>query len=215
MTTCSLHSLVLTVVIVLIIAFADDIFTRLPILTKLFTDIINFLLLITLCILILLLDLPSGILMTFLILYLSVWIKQWLKTKQQERILMSERFNNAMSSNNLPLSDVPHTYISESEINIEKPAISNGNIPPFQPLEQNAIQEMTTQIYTSTSFNQNDALSQVSPANRDGYDCTGCRYDMKDSPQNLTKWGQPLARCGTYDSSKVSKIGTVFYPLHA
>ena len=217
MTTCSSHSLALTVVVILIIAFADDIFTHLPILSKLFTDVVNFLLIIILCILVLLLDMPSGILLTFLVLYLAVWNKQWLKTKHMERMRMSERFSDVMSASHLsiPLSDIPRAYASESEINYVMPTFTNGNIPPFQPLEQAAIQEMTPQIRPAIACNQNDSLSQVGPANRDGYDCTGCRYDMKDSPQNLTKWGQPLARCGTYDASKVSKIGTVFYPLHA
>ena len=215
MTTCSSYSLVLTVAIILIIAFADEIFTRVPILSKLFTDVVNFLLLITLCILVLLLDMPSGILLTFLVLYLAVWIKQWLKTKQQGRARITERFSDAMPASTLALSNIPRAYASESEINYEKPAIPNGNIPPFQPLAQATIQEMTPQIQPAIACNQNDALSTISPASRDGYDCSGCRYDMKNTPQNLTKWGQPLARCGTYDASKVSKIGTVFYPLHA
>lgn len=212
MTTCSSNAIVLTVIIILIIAFADDIFTGMPILIKLFTDAFNFILLIILCILVLLLDMPSGILLTFLVLYLAVWVKQWIKSKK-------ERFSEIMSASSLitsnPLSDIPRAYASESEINYNKPAIANGNITPFQPLTQEQIMTLTPQISPAIACNQNDSLSQVGPLNRDGYDCTGCRYDMKDSPQNLTKWGQPLARCGTYDASKVSKWGTVFYPLNA
>jgi hypothetical protein len=198
--------------IILIIAFSDDIFTRMPILTKLFTDTINFILLIILCIFVLLLDMPSGILLTFLILYLAVWVKQWLKNKQ-------ERFSNIINTGGIltsnPLSDIPRAYASESEINYNKPAIPNGNIPPFQPLNQDNISTLTPQIQPAIACNQNDSLSQVGSMNRDGYDCSGCRYDMKESPQNLTMWGQPLSRCSTYDASKVSKYGTVFYPLNA
>jgi hypothetical protein len=212
MTTCSFYSIVLTILISLIIGFADDIFTRMPVLTKLFTDAVNFILLIALCILVLLLDLPSGILLSFLTLYLAVWVKNWISNKK-------EKFGNIASANNMlsnnPLSDIPRAYTSESEINYNKAAIPNGNIHPFQPIEQSQIATDTPQIRSAIACNQNDSLSQVGPLNRDGYDCVGCRYDMKDSPQNLTKWGQPLARCGTYDSSKVSKCGTVFYPLHA
>jgi len=212
MTTCSLYSIALTMLIILIIAFSDDIFTRMPILTKLFTDTINFILLIILCIFVLLLDMPSGILLTFLILYLAVWVKQWLKNKQ-------ERFSNIINTGGIltsnPLSDIPRAYASESEINYNKPAIPNGNIPPFQPLNQDNISTLTPQIQPAIACNQNDSLSQVGSMNRDGYDCSGCRYDMKESPQNLTMWGQPLSRCSTYDASKVSKYGTVFYPLNA
>ena len=212
MTNCSSYSIALTVLIILIIAFADDIFTRLPVLSKLFTDAVNFLLLVTLCILVLLLDMPSGILLTFLVLYLAVWIKQWLKSKK-ERFSDIKNANSILTNN--PLSNIPREYASESEINYNKPSIPNGNISPFQPVTQEQITAQTPQIRPAIACNQNDSLSQVGPLNRDGYDCTGCRYDMKDSPQNLTKWGQPLARCGTYDASKVSKWGTVFYPLNA
>ena len=212
MTTCSSYSIVLTVLIILIIAFADDIFTRLPVLSKLFTDAVNFLLLVTLCILVLLLDMPSGILLTFLVLYLAIWIKQWLKSKK-ERFSDIKNVNSILTNN--PLSNIPREYASESEINYNKPSIPNGNIPPFQPLSSEQITTQTPQIRPAIACNQNDLLSQVGSLNRDGYDYTGCRYDMKDSPQNLTKWGQPLARCGTYDASKVSKWGTVFYPLNA
>jgi len=212
MTTCSIYSIALTVLIILFIAFTNDIFERVPVLSKLFTDPINFILLITLCILILLLDMSSGILLTFLILYLAVWIKQWHKGKQ-------ERFSDIINAGGIltsnPLSDIPRAYASEAEINYNNSVNTNKNIPPFQPVSQEQIAALTPQISSTIACNQNDSLSQVGPLNRDGYDCTGCRYDMKDSPQNLTKWGQPLARCGTYDASKVSKYGTVFYPLHA
>lgn len=213
MTTCSIYSFFLTILIILIIAFVDDIFSNVPALSKLFTDPINFILLVTLCILVLLLDMPSGILLAFLILYLAVWIRQWHKKKQ-------ERFNDIITTSNVinnkkPLSDIPHSYTSESEINYNRPNISNGNISPFQPVSQENITNLTPQIQPAIACNQDDSLSQVGPLNRDGYDYVGCRYDMKDSPQNLTKWGSPLARCSTYNSSKVNTFGTVFYPLHS
>ena len=221
MTTCSIYAISITIAIVLIIAFADDIFSSYPILTKLFTDKINFLLLVTLVILVLLLDMPIGILLSFLVLYLSVWVRQMLKAKKEKvNIIMAAQtagnrsnFENVLSHN--PLSDIPRQYTSESEINYNKASIPNGNIPPFKPIDQTQIQDMIPQIQPGISCNQNDTLSLVGAPNRDGYDCTGCRYDMKDSPQNLTKWGQPLARCSTYDASKVNKYGTVFYPLNA
>ena len=158
---------------------------------------------------------PSGILLTFLVLYLAVWIKLWLKNRNNRNNNRNnqERFSDILTSN--PLSDIPRAYVSESEINYNKPSIPNGNIPPFQPVVSEQIAALTPQIYPAIACNQNDSLSQIAPLNRDGYDCTGCRYDMKDSPQNLTKWGQPLARWSTYDASKVRQYGTVFYPLNA
>jgi hypothetical protein len=223
MTTCSTSALGVTIAIILIIAFADDIFTNFPVLTKLFTDNVNFILLVALVILVLMLDLPTGILLAFLILYLSVWVLQMLKARKEKfSVIMAAKlastgnrsnFDNILSPN--PLSDIPRPYTSESEINYNKSSMPNGNIAPFKPVDQSQIQDMTHQIQPGISCNQNDALSLVGAPNRDGYDCTGCRYDMKDSPQNLTKWGQPLARCSTYDANKVKTCGTVFYPLNA
>ena len=211
MAVCNINTVVLTIAVVLIMVFADEIFTNYPVLLKLFTDATNFILLNVLVVLILLVDMSSGILLAFLVLYLSVWVKNMQKKKQ-------ERFSDIITSAMLgrtPLSNVPREYTSESEINYEKPPISNGNIAPFNPVAQSNITVMTPQINTAIACNQGDSISQVGAPNRDGYDCTGCRYDMKNSPQNLTTYGPPLARCGTYDTSKIVKCGTLFYPLNA
>ena len=50
---------------------------------------------------------------------------------------------------------------------------------------------------------------------RDGFDVSGCRYDFKNSPQNTTKYGPPLAQCATYSGEQAKTCGTVFYPLNA
>ena len=135
--------------------------------------------------------------------------------------ITKERFNDILAvaaqlpSSNIPLSNIPRTYTSESEMNYKTPDITNGNIPPFQPVSQNDITKQTPQFVPSALCNQNDSITQVGAPDRDGYDCTGCRLDMKNSPQNLTKYGPPLARCGTYDTSKMASCGTLFYPLNA
>ena len=38
---------------------------------------------------------------------------------------------------------------------------------------------------------------------------------MKNSPQNLTKYGPPVSQCSAYDPKKAQICGTVFYPLNA
>jgi hypothetical protein len=206
MANCNIVTVGLVICVVLIMAFADDLFSTFPILTKLFTDPINFLLLNVLVVLILLLDLASGIILAFLVLYLAIWVKHMIKNKK-------DRFTDIMAA--IPLSNIPREYTSESEINYNKPIVTNGNILPFQPINQSNIAGMTPQFEPNIACNQNDSISQVGSPDRDGYDCTGCRLDMKNSPQNLTKWGSPLSRCGTYDSSKAATCGTLFYPLNA
>tara|TARA_Y100000768_G_C23658860_1_gene532141 strand:- start:97 stop:666 length:570 start_codon:yes stop_codon:yes gene_type:complete len=59
-----------------------------------------------------------------------------------------------------------------------------------------------------------DFLTQVKSNDTQGYDVSGCRYDFKNSFQNYTKFGPPLAWCETYDLSKLKKCGTLFYPLN-
>ena len=58
-------------------------------------------------------------------------------------------------------------------------------------------------------------ITEVGLPSRDGYDVTGCRYDFKNSPQNTTRYGPPLALCSTYSGEQAKTCGTVFYPLNA
>lgn len=218
--TCHLHTVVLVIIIVLILAFTDEIFHSLPVLVKLFTDPVNFILLVLLVILVLLVDLPCGILLSFLVLYLAIYVKRMLKNKIDsfENIVLASTLMKNSNLNCTPkmVSDIPAKYLSESEINYNntKP-FPNNNIPPFQPLSQQDIDTNTKQITSNISCNQNDAITSVSAPNRDGYDVSGCRYDFKDSQQNMTMYGPPLAACGAYNPQQVAKCGTLFYPLNA
>jgi hypothetical protein len=63
--------------------------------------------------------------------------------------------------------------------------------------------------------NSPDFITRVESPERAGYDVAGCRYDFKNSPQNLTRYGPPLAQCGTYNNANTTACsGTVFYPLN-
>ena len=212
--TCHSYTVVLVIAIVLILGFVDEIFHALPVLVKLFTDSVNFILLILLVILVLLLDLPCGIMLSFLVLYLAVYVKRMLKTKLDsfENIVLT---STLMNTHKIP-SNIPPQYLSESEINYNNTqSPPNKNIPPFQPLSQQDIDTNTKQITSNISSNQNDSITTVNAPNRDGYDGAGCRYDFKDSQQNMTMYGPPLAVCSAYNSEQVSKCGTLFYPLNA
>ena len=63
-------------------------------------------------------------------------------------------------------------------------------------------------------LNNKEMLTQVGPNDRHGYDIAGCRYDMKNSHQNLTKYGPPLSLCNVYTKENIEKQGTAFYPLN-
>ena len=224
---CDLNTFILIVFVILIVAFTDTILNTVPIFKKLFTDQINFLLIILLVILVILIDIPNGIIFTFIVLYLSVHINynnRKLNFNNIDNInnnipLSNNAINNTTtkkktlnSSNSVPFNQSNKIY-SESEFiyNNNKP-FPNNNLKPFSPSESttnNTNLENTKFSINSNLINENTLL------NRDGYDVTGCRYDFKNTPQNLTKFGPPLSECSAYDADKVKKCGTAFYPLNA
>lgn len=216
MATCNLYNVSLIIAVILIISFTEEILSKVPVLLKLFTDPVNFILIIIGTVLILLVDLPSGILMTFLVLYMAVYIKHLKKNtinRFTDIVLASQLMNPASPQS---INGIPSKYLSESEFTYDhsKP-IPNGNITPFKPVEQSIINQQTAQIVPNIANNKNDFITTVSAPNRDGYDVSGCRYDFKDSPQNLTQYGPPLAQCSTYNTSTTRSCGNAFYPLNA
>ena len=95
----------------------------------------------------------------------------------------------------------------------------NKNIKPFQYNTENS---KSTIVTNSANHNLNGVQENVQEIidnkgepERSGYDINGCRYDMKNSPQNLTNYGPPLAHCQTYNLDKFKTCGTLFYPLNA
>lgn len=57
-------------------------------------------------------------------------------------------------------------------------------------------------------------LTQQGPRDAAGWDTVSCRYDAAVRGQNSSQYGPPLAWCATYDQSKLTKCGTLFYPLN-
>ena len=122
------------------------------------------------------------------------------------------------------INSTDDTIRSDSEFiyDTTKP-FPNNNIKPFQHNSETS----TATIVSNNANNvngvqdivdnecQNDSLTQNGQPDRSGYDINGCRYDMKNSPQNLTKYGPPLSHCGTYNVDKLTSCGTLFYPLNA
>ena len=232
---CDINTFLLIVFVIVIIAFTDNILNSIPIFKKLFTDQINFLLLIALVILVILIDIPNGIVFAFLVLYLSVHINYNNKKLNFNNInTISTLTNNNNNNNNdnnhntnsSSLSPIiqSNKIHSESEFiyNNDKP-FPNGNLAPFKSnqdntnavnLQSNLIAPKINLENTKLSINSN-LINENTLLNRDGYDVSGCRYDFKNDPQNLTKFGPPLAQCSAYDVNKIKACGTVFYPLNA
>jgi len=64
------------------------------------------------------------------------------------------------------------------------------------------------------SNNTFEFLTQQGPRDAAGWDTVSCRYDSAVRGQNSSQYGPPLAWCATYDQSKLTKCGTLFYPLN-
>jgi len=197
--SCNVNTVILIGIIVLILGFTDELFTQFPVLCKLFTDPINFILMIVLVILVLLIDIPCGILLSFVILYLAIWVKRFRQSTMN-------RFTDIAISSQMAINK----YRSDSEFIYNNKVASNGNLAPFQPTNK----QPEVACFNPTQ-KVHDEITQIYEPNNDGYDTTGCRYDSKNSPQNLTKYGPPLASCSTYKGEQVKTLGTVFYPLNA
>ena len=199
---CNVNTFLLVIIVVLIVAFTDNIFRTVPLLKKLFTDPINYMLLIILVIILILIDMKNGIIIAFLVLYISVYLNQ--NKKNSERKV---RFTNVETI------ILPQTMRSESEFiyNNSKP-FPNKNLKPFQ----STIQEEHNNSVPITTKPSNDPeyITNIGLPNRDSYDIVGCRYDFKNSLQNLTKYGPPLSQCGSYSGEQSKLTGTVFYPLN-
>lgn len=193
---CNTNTFILAIIVILLVAFTDNIFHVLPVLKKLFTDNTNLSLLVLLAILILLIDIPSGIIITFLILYMALYL-YW---------------NKRSTFQDVP-SLVPMGISSDAEINYdhtERPPVIN--LPPFQPKSVEEIANASPKSVMPCM--EPRVLVPVANPNRDGYDVSGCRYDYQDTEQNLTKNGPPLAKCGAYSMEQFKKVGTLFYPLN-
>jgi hypothetical protein len=236
--SCSANTYLLIVAVVLIVAFTDTIFQNVPVLKKLFVDSINFILLIGLVIMIILIDMPSGIVLAFLILYLSTYMNRNAGTiygnthmDRMERIgsMPYNNNNNAAQQRKVKFNDINTVIQSPSDSSIRSESefiydntkpFPNANLMPFKPASQNDINAASASkkdmsCNGNLGLPQGDFITRVDKPSRDGYDISGCRYDFKNSPQNLSRYGPPLAQCGSYSGSQAQTCGTVFYPLNA
>jgi hypothetical protein len=79
-------------------------------------------------------------------------------------------------------------------------------------------QQIANPVGNTTLFqkcgNTNDFLTQKTNMNMDGHDISGCRLDKNQTLQTGSMYGPPLSWCNTYDTSKLQKTGTLWYPLN-
>ena len=234
------------VLAILLIIFSPTIFEELPVLKNLFTDNINYLLIMLVVIFIMLIDVYLGTTIALVILYMAMYINT------NSNNIITNTITNIITKKNImiPMKTLPNsikilppngniintkvdlvktkdtntntnidTIRDESEFIYDntKP-FPNKNLKPFQPKEEstedNKNLNKNINIIQQT-INKDDKITQVGEPDRSGFDISGCRYDMKNSPQNLTQYGPPVSQCSAYDPAKAQICGTVFYPLNA
>ncbi len=194
--TNNLHLILLVLVLILVNIYGNLIVTKILVITYILTDQITFILVVLICLLVLVLDIGSGILLAAIMISLGLCIKS--------------------KSNFVDIQPLDIKYRSDSEIFYNPKVIPNGNLPPFRPkdINEKGLIPINSNEANSKSCLEPDFITRVKPLNRDGYDVVGCRYDFKDSPQNLTIYGPPLDQCNTHTNTSFSCNGSVFYPLH-
>ncbi len=261
----------------LAIVFTPNIFLALPVLTHLFTDTINYILIMLVIIFVMLIDICYGTTLGLVILYMAIYINNNTNNTTIKKNIMvpmttlpnsiqilppnSNMIHNIVDLVKEDLAKVDLSKLDLSKIDLSKVDLSkvdlaklglvktnnininsnsdsnpntitddsefiydntkpfpNKNIKPFQPKEYEPKQTHINQTNINViqqSINQNDRITQVGEPDRSGFDISGCRYDMKNSPQNLTRYGPPLSQCSAYDPAKAQLCGTLFYPLNA
>jgi hypothetical protein len=220
---------------ILFIIFTPNIFEALPVLSNLFTDNINYILIMLVVIFIMLIDVYFGTTLALVILYMAMYINNNtnitikknimfpMKTLPNSMQILPPNTNIINNKVIMSKSDNTNTIRDDSEFIYDntKP-FPNNNLKPFQPKDYDSKTENSNSQINVNSVQQtinqecsNDRITKVEQPDRSGYDVTGCRYDMKNSPQNLTQYGPPLAQCSAYDPAKAQICGTVFYPLNA
>ena len=229
---------------ILLIIFTPNIFEQLPVLKNLFTDNINYILIMLVVIFIMLIDIYVGTTLALIILYMAMYINNNnnntnivikqnmmypMKTLPDSIQILPPNTNVINNNNKVDLSKTINsneninTIRDESEFVYDntKP-FPNNNLKPFQPKDYESKKENTksqTNVnIVQQTINQecsNYNIRKVGEPDRSGYDVVGCRYDMKNSPQNLTHYGPPLSQCSAYDPAKAQICGTLFYPLNA
>ena len=238
------------IMLFIVVLFTDSIIKQCPMIQNLFTDSINYILLISLVIFTIFLDLNCGIMFALAVLYMSMYItnikpnivisknnnnknnststlsststKPTIKTLSNS---INNKFEDTLNDNSISKRSVKfneeeniinlpkeHSIRSESEFIYDntKP-FPNNNIKPFDNNNENS----KATVFVNEYDNKDDLTNSEGEPDRSGFDVSGCRYDMKNSSQNLTKNGPPLAQCSAYDTNKLKSCGTLFYPLNA
>jgi hypothetical protein len=200
---------------ILVIAFFNVIDVNVPQLKILFTNDTNILLLCLLVILVVLVNIPVGIMLLVVVGYAKLYYSKKYQTISNKSF---ETFSDIKPN---PPTGISHVDPDQNIIDYSAESKQhNANLHSMVNNKSNAVCAkevpvvMQEKKFDKFNFPGNGFLTQQGHVDKAGYDISGCRYDMKAEEQNLTKYGPPVSFCGAYSEKSLKHCGTYYYPLN-
>jgi hypothetical protein len=216
---CNEQTVLGLLALTLVVAFMNNIDRLVPQLRNVFNDKVNLTLLCVVVICVVLLNVPLGIMLIFVVLYMDMFYKNKKTVNANENFQNNHLHNQVLD---LVADESPpfnhganadsHTTHQKNQVELKKAV----NQLPSNPQKANPVSKSVSIALKGPLLKnqEKDLLTQTFNKDRSGYDVAGCRYDMKLSPQNLTRNGPPVSQCGNYSQEQMSKVGCAFYPLN-
>ena len=197
---CNYVSLAFMILAVLLIVLLPELSKTVPRISTLFTNNVNYMLLLTITICIILLDVPSGIMFALWVIYGTYYYQRSPFTdiqKQNSAIQFTTRLTQLTPSS------------GDVETNQLRVPIEKGLLEPFS----NNMSSSPSPVDSCCSITK-DTTTEPIVKSRSGYDVVGCRLDGMMAPQNTTMYGPPLSNNCYITENKLSKSGTGWYPIN-
>lgn len=208
---CDTQTTLTMIACILVIAYLDLIDQSFPQLQNLFDDRTNLIMLSILVVLIVLVNIPVGVMIMVVVGYM----KHYYDEKRRNIKVNNNQLKIKESFNDTQLKQYENSHV-QPDTNVVKTneTPKNNTYTELKEKVNKDIEEIVDKRMNKPLLNNKEMLTQVGPNDRHGYDIAGCRYDMKNSHQNLTKYGPPLSLCNVYTKENIEKQGTAFYPLN-
>ena len=192
---CNYISLGFMILAVLLIVMLPELNKAIPNLRMLFTNNVNFMLLLVITICIIMLDMPSGIMFALWVIYATYYYQR------------------------AAFTDVQSIGQQNHIVKLAPLVPSPGDIPTSMlrvPVEKGLLEPFTNSpapIDAGCSLPL-DNKPEVIVKSRSGYDVSGCRIDGMKAAQNTTMYGPPLSSSCYLTEDGVAKTSTGWYPLN-
>lgn len=208
---CDTQTTLTMIACILVIAYLDLIDQSFPQLQNLFDDRTNLIMLSILVVLIVLVNIPVGVMIMVVVGYM----KHYYDEKRRNIKVNNNQLKVKESFNDTQVKQYENSHV-QPDTNVVKTneTSQNNTYTELKEKVNKDIEEIVDKRMNKPLLNNKEMLTQVGPNDRHGYDIAGCRYDMKNSHQNLTKYGPPLSSCNVYTKENIEKQGTAFYPLN-